>query len=96
MKDLPLVADPVLNANPLARGAVVSSPNIRQEGLFAEVSPELLTREECEDFVKLMCLIVSITDERSWPSTTVHGNRFMGTVRLDAFQPEWIPAFSIP
>ena len=89
MKGLPLVADPVLNANPLA---VVSSPNIRQEGLFAEVSTELLTREECEDFVKLMCLIVSITDERSWSSTTVHGNRFMGTINCfsASLEPEFI------
>ena len=81
MKVLPLVADPVLNVNPLARDAVLSSTNIRQEGLFTGVSTEFLTREECKELVKLMCSSISLTDERSWSSTTVHGNRFMGTIR---------------
>ena len=80
---IPLIADSdleVRNVFPLARSAVLSSLNIREENLFTDIPTNLLTREECKELVLLICSSVSLTDERSWSSTTVHGNRFMGTI----------------
>lgn len=70
----------VAGAFDLARKKVLSSADIRQDGMFALVPTDKLTFEECKDLVLAICSTVSKADMRSWSSSTVRDGAYFGTI----------------